>query len=65
MIQKWLYLGNRQSNLLQNLTQCSWGCAAMMSRVHTGVQNVSGMGFLAENKERYNLECFLDVQCPA
>ena len=44
MIQKWLYLGNRQSDLLQNLTQCSWGCAlpqggivfaAMMSwRVH-------------------------------
>ena len=27
MIQKWLYLGNHQSDLLQNLKQCSWGCA--------------------------------------
>ena len=27
MIQKWLYLGNCQFNLLQNLTQCSWECA--------------------------------------
>ena len=27
MIQKWLYLRNCQSDLLQNLTQCSWVCA--------------------------------------
>ena len=27
MIQKWLCLGNHQSGLLQNLTQCSLGCA--------------------------------------
>ena len=27
VIQKWLYLGNCQSDLLQNLTKCSWGCA--------------------------------------
>ena len=27
MIQKWLYLGNHWSDLLQNLTQCTWECA--------------------------------------
>ena len=54
MIQKWLYLGNHQSNLLQNLTQCSWGCALppggiiyvqSCHRVHMGAQNISRMLF--------------------
>ena len=45
MIQKLLYLGNCQSDLLQNLTQYTWGCAlplgvvvfvAIHHRVHMG-----------------------------
>ena len=62
MIQKWLYLGNRQSNLLQNLTQCSWGCAlplgvvifvAMMSWGAYGcTKHIWGV-FLAEKTRKY------------
>ena len=44
-------------------------CGDDVTAVCTGAQNISRVCFLAENKERYNLEwflsVFLDVQCPA
>ena len=33
MVQNWLYLGNRWSYSLQNLTQCTWGCALPLGGV--------------------------------
>ena len=42
MIQKWLYLGNRWSDLLQNLTQCSWGFAPPLSGIIFMVMMLQG-----------------------
>ena len=33
MVQNWLYLENCQSDLLQNLTQCTWGCALPLGSI--------------------------------
>ena len=61
MIQKWLYLTNHRSDLLHNLTQCSWGCAlplggivfmAMMSwGAYRCMKHIQGV-FLAEKTRK-------------
>ena len=75
MIQKWLYLGNHQSDLLQNLTQCSWGCAlplgviifmAMMSRgAYRCMKHIQGV-FLVEKQGKIQPGAFPEVSpgCP-
>ena len=42
MIQKWLYLGNHRSDLLQNLTQCSWECAMTSQGAYRCVKHTQG-----------------------
>ena len=79
-IQKWLYLRNHWSNLLQTWTVYTWGYALplggivfvqMISWVHTGVQNASRVFFWQKKQGRIQpevvpivLKCFLDIQCP-